>query len=147
MRTPKEFGLPPFAHSFTVPTQQMDEDFLRWIQQNCVISTEAEWLKLNAELDRLRRELAETEQKRIDEWLVSEVLRRELAEAQSKLNLAEAEVVSVRHWAERELAEARAKIRNVANCLDTGMSPRDCATELRLIAIDAAMAEPKEVPK
>jgi hypothetical protein len=39
----------------------MDEDFLRWIQQNCVISTEAEWLKLNAELDRLRREMEKAE--------------------------------------------------------------------------------------
>jgi len=37
------------------------------------------------ELDRLRRELAETEQKRIDEWLVSEVLRRELAEVRELL--------------------------------------------------------------
>jgi hypothetical protein len=50
-----------------------------------------------------------------------ERLRHELAEAQSKLNLVEAEVVSVKHWAKQELAEARGLLENaVANCDKTG---------------------------
>ncbi len=64
-------------------------------------------------------------------------LRRELAE-EVELARALAEKLEADR---KQLAEARTKIRNVANCLDTGMSPRDCATELRLIASDAFLAE------
>jgi len=68
-------------------------------------------------------------------------LRRELAEAQSKLNLAEAEAVSVRHWAERELAEARGLLREAHRAV-IYMSGDGAGTWIKLASrIDALLAE------
>jgi 5-methylcytosine-specific restriction endonuclease McrBC GTP-binding regulatory subunit McrB len=107
--------------------------------QNACKSYVAQANKDALELDRLRRELAETEQKRIDEWLVSEVLRRELAEAQRD---------AARY---RWLRERAYKDDGSIYCAGPDGSYDDFAVGYLPdgldAAIDAAMAEPKEVPR
>jgi len=106
-----------------------------------------------ATYDRLRRELAETEQKRIDEWLVSEALRRELAEARaevSSLTLAFGALGLENTELQRELDEARGLLREARFCADymaSGMTHAPWMTEearKRLVRIDAFLAAAKE---
>jgi hypothetical protein len=35
--------LPPFGHSFTLPSDRLDMAALDWMRQNCVIVTREEW--------------------------------------------------------------------------------------------------------
>lgn len=57
LNSERDFVLPPFGHSFTVPHDRMDEQFLAWLRQNCVIVTEAEYARLRADRDAQREAL------------------------------------------------------------------------------------------
>jgi hypothetical protein len=82
-------------------------------------------------------------------------LKAKLAEAQSKLNLAEAEVVSVKHWAERELAEARELLERAekwrdyyrAKWLGPAACPQPDHPDDAMAAAKATPSPSAEVPK
>ncbi len=42
--------LPPFGHAVTVPVDRMDWQFLKWVTDNCVIVTRAEWDRVRADV-------------------------------------------------------------------------------------------------
>jgi hypothetical protein len=43
--------LPPFGHAFTIPTDRLDMESLKWMRENCVIVTKAEWDRLTVQPD------------------------------------------------------------------------------------------------
>jgi hypothetical protein len=38
-----DLTLPPFGHGFTIPVPALDNQALRWLQENCVLVTKEEW--------------------------------------------------------------------------------------------------------